>query len=158
MNDCSNMGHIFQILGRFNISLKQQRFFPSLGKLDWWHPAWSRCLTLNFSGDFAIQEAIGHLIHQLVIILFVFSCSNEDKNVEKMLWDILFCYFFPLISEYNATEFLAPCILYHSLGQGHWVGQIAQAGELLFIVVTYSSVGDTEIFPWLQNDLLYFDF
>lgn len=50
-----------------------------------------------------------------------------------------------LISEYNATEFLAPYILYHSLDQGHWVGQIAQAGELLFIIISFSSVGDIEI-------------
>lgn len=66
--------------------------------------------------------------------------------------------FFPLISEYNATEFLAPYILYHSLDQGHYVGQIAQAGELPFFVISYSSAGDIEISLWLQNNLLYFDF
>lgn len=88
------MGHIFQILGRFNICLSNIGFpLP----LETWiddilHGA--DALTLNFSGDFAIQEAIGHFIYQLVIILFIFSYASEDKNVEKMLWDILFCYFF----------------------------------------------------------------
>lgn len=31
---------------------------------------------------------------------------------------------FPLVSEY-VTEYLALHILLHSLGEGHWVGQIA---------------------------------
>lgn len=85
MNDCSNMRHIFQILGRFNICISSKGFSLPLETWidDILHGA--DALTLNFSGDFAIQEAIGHFIHQLVIILFVFSCSNEDKNVEKML-------------------------------------------------------------------------
>lgn len=73
-------------------------------------------------------------------------------------WQIFFCQFFRLISEYNVTESLAPYILSHSLGQGHWVGQIAQAGELLFFAIHFSPVGVIEIFLWLHKTLLYFDF
>ena len=64
---------------------------------------------------------------------------------------------FLLISEYNVTEFLAPHILSHSSGQEHWVGQIAQAGELLFFFISYSPVEDIEIFLWIQKNL-YFHF
>lgn len=71
----------------------------------------------------------------------------------KMMRDFLLP-IFPLISEYNVTEFLAPYILSHSLGQGHWVGQIAQAGELLLFVISYSSVGDIESFLCFQKNLL----
>lgn len=54
MNDCSNMGHIFQILGRFNIYLSSKGF--SLPLETWIDDILhgTDALTLNFSGDFAI--------------------------------------------------------------------------------------------------------
>lgn len=89
MNDRSNMEHIFQILGRFNICLSSKGFSLPLETWidDILHGA--DALTLNFSGDFAIEEAIGHY-SPAGHYSSVFSCSNEDKSVEKMLWGIFF--------------------------------------------------------------------
>lgn len=115
------MGHIFQILGRFNICLSSKGFSLPLETWidDILHGA--DALTLNFSGDFAIQGATGHFIHQLIIILLSFLVPMMTKMWRKSY--VVFSFpIFPLISEYNATEFLALYILYHSLGQRHRVG------------------------------------
>lgn len=61
---------------------------------------------------------MGHFIHQLAVTLLSFLIPMKRKMWRKMMRDFLLP-IFPLISEYNVTEFLAPYILSHSLGQGH---------------------------------------
>lgn len=77
------MGHIFQILGRVNMCLSSNGFFLPL-------ETWiddilngADALTLNFSSAFAIQEDIGHFIHQLVIILLSFLVPMKTKMWRK---------------------------------------------------------------------------
>lgn len=53
---------------------------------------------------------MGHFIHQLVIILLSFLTPVKRKMWKRMMRDILLPSF-PLLSTYNITEFLAPCVL-----------------------------------------------
>lgn len=96
MNDRSNMEHIFQILGRFNICLSSKGFSLPLETWidDILHGA--DALTLNFSGDFAIEEAISHFIHQLVIILLSFLVPMKTK-VWRKCYEVFSLASFPLI-------------------------------------------------------------
>lgn len=53
---------------------------------------------------------MGHFIHQLVIILLSFLTPVKRKMQRRMMRDILLPSF-PLLSAYDVTEFLAPCVL-----------------------------------------------